>query len=401
MSDDCTYDLPLLKAKVLRARLSLVKRQPFLGSLTLHMPVYVEPRPGLDTACVTNHGDCYFDPAFLQSLEMEAVRIVLLHETLHLALDVFPRKGHRHPDLWNIAHDHAVNLLIEATGLRPDFMNWPRDFHPLLDPAYEGMPAEEIYQHLLTSMTEVPPWWVGDVIVLPGYGPDLGEALREKWRGALIQAAEEALRSQDWGDLPEWAQKLIGPLLTPQIPWQERLAQKLHGRIAGRVRTFAHPGRRSQAVGATLPGPRRHLGMVGVFVDVSGSVGVPELSLFLTELQGILSQVEVQVRFITWDVCVHEDVLLEPGADLSTLLAQRTLRLTGGGGTNPRCVIKHLLEAPSDYPLPTYGVLLTDGLLPWPQVEAWPLDLLVVTTCKVPPGAYDSLILSPSDSPSN
>lgn len=43
MSVESTYDLPLLKAKVLRASLSLVERHPFLGPLTLHTPVYVEP----------------------------------------------------------------------------------------------------------------------------------------------------------------------------------------------------------------------------------------------------------------------------------------------------------------------------------------------------------------------
>ena len=324
------------------------------------------------------------------------MRAVLLHETLHLALDVFPRQEHRHPLIWNMAHDHAVNLLIEASGFPKDFLGWSKDFPPLLDSAYAGLNAEQIYERILLSLPEAPPGWSGDVIVLPGQGkqgqhPD---AVREKWKDALIQAAEEALKHKGWGDLPDWAQKLVGPILNPQVPWQERLAQKLHGRIAGRARTFAHPGRRSRAVGATLPGPRRNLGVVGVFVDVSGSVAPQELSVFLAELQSILTQVEVQVRLITWDAGIHEDLLLEPGDDLMALLANQTVRITGGGGTDPRCVIRHLGEDNADLPMPSYGVLLTDGELDWPKAEDWPLDLLVATTEMMPPAPYDALHLN-------
>jgi predicted metal-dependent peptidase len=396
MSDTPVLDLSRLKAKLFKARLSLVEQQPFLGSLTLHLPVFVEPRPGLDTACVTSHGECYFDPAFLEQLDLPAVRAVLLHETLHLALDVFPRQEHRHPVLWNVAHDHAVNLLIEASEFPEDFLRWPKDFPPLLEPAFTGLNAERIYEKLVVSLVEAPPGWTGDVIVLPGQGrgSQASEALRDKWKDALIQAAEEALRTTSWGDLPAWVQRLVGPLLNPQVPWQERLAQKLHGRLAGRARTFAHPGRRSRAVGVTLPGPRRNLGVVGVFVDVSGSVGARELPAFLGELQGILGQVEAQVRLITRDAEVHEDLLLEPGDDLRALLAQGSIRITGGGGTDPRCVIRHLAEGQDDLPMPSYGVLLTDGGLDWPQVEAWPLDLLVVTTELMPPPTYDALALN-------
>ncbi len=395
MSDTPAIDLPRLKAKLFRARLSLVEEQPFLGSLTLHLPVFVEPREGLDTACVTSHGECYFDPSFLENLDLPAVRAVLLHETLHLALDAFPRQEHRHPGLWNMAHDHAVNLLIEASGFHEEFLAWPKDFQPLLDQAYKGLNAEQIYEKLLASIEPAPPGWTGDVIVLPGSGQGSpnGDAVRDKWKDALVQAAEEALRNHGWGDLPAWAQKLVGPILNPQVPWQERLAWKLHGRIAGRARTFARPGRRSQAVGAILPGPRRNLGVVGVFVDVSGSVSSREMSAFLAELQGILGQVEVQVRFISWDADIHEDLLLEPGDDLMEMLARRTIRITGGGGTDPRCVIRHLSEGDADLPVPSYGVLLTDGCLDWPKAEAWPLDLLVVTTAQMPPATYDALAL--------
>ena len=299
-----------------------------------------------------------------------------------------------------MAHDYAVNLLIEAAEFWDEFLHWPTAFPPLLDPVYRNLNAEQIYEQLVDALVEPPPDWTGDVIELPGSGQgNQEEALRERWRDAMIQAAEEALRSHAWGDLPAWAQKLVGPLLNPQVPWRARLAQKLHGRISGHARTFTRPGRRSIAIGATLPGARRNMGVVGVFVDVSGSVGTSELSAFLGELQGILSQLEVQVRLITWDADIHEELILEPGESLISHLAHQTVRITGGGGTDPRCVIRHLENACGDLALPSFGVLLTDGYLNWPKAESWPLDLLVVTTGQLPPPTYDSIAIGLQEVP--
>ena len=392
-----TFDLPALKAKLFRARLTLVEEEPFLGSLTLSLPVYVEARPGLTTACVTSDGECFFSPEFLSKLKLPEVRSVLLHEVLHLALDAFPRREMRHPRLWNMAHDHAVNLLITEAGLPASFLRWPKDFPPLLDQAYKGLNAEQIYDRILASLPQAPPDWKGDIVQVPGSGTRPGtspEALREKWKDALVAAAEKAMRAKDFGSLPGWAQKLLGPILNPQITWQERLAQRIHGRVAGRARTFSRPGRRSTAVGAILPGPRRNLGVLGVFVDVSGSVSPEELSVFMAELRGILDQVEVAVRFISWDADIHEELLLEPGEDLQALLGTRRLKLVGGGGTDPRCVIRHLQDGGSELPMPSYGVLLTDGALDWPDARDWPLDLLVVTSAMLPPAGYDAIALS-------
>ncbi len=390
-------DLPALKAKLFRARLSLVEEEPFLGSLTLSLPVFIEAREGLTTACVTSEGDCYFCPEFLSKLTLPAVRAVLLHEVLHLALDAFPRRELRHPRLWNMAHDFAINQMIEDIGLPASFLRWPKDFPPLLDAAYKGLNAEQIYDRILAALPQAPPGWKGDIVQVPGSGTRAGttpEALREKWRDALVAAAEKAMRAKEFGSLPGWAQKLLGPILKPQITWQERLAQRIHGRVAGRTRTFSRPGRRSAAVGAILPGPRRNLGVLGVFVDVSGSVSPDELTAFMAELRGILDQVPILVRFISWDAEVHEELLLDPGEDLQALIGSRKLKLVGGGGTDPRCVIRHLQDDNSELPMPSYGVLLTDGALDWPDARDWPLDLLVVTSAMLPPDGYDAITLS-------
>ena len=468
-------DLTILKARLFRARATLVEASPFLGSLVLKVPLLITEDPRVTTACVDGRGICYFGRAFLEALELPALRSVLLHEALHLALDAFPRCGSRKPLRWNIAHDFAINQLIDESDFGRDFLNLPEAFKPLLDPKFKGMPAEEIYEALPKDLGMLgigDPDCIRDAIegmsseekaalgkaILPEFQPeslnsgewasaraaldripsrirgelpeDLAqgepslfehlrnlfplvfcscgscgdlwfdawgalteaerEALRDSWREKLLEAAEQALQGgHGIGDLPGWAQKLLGPLLSPQIPWQAKLAQKIHGHLQGRRRTFSRPGRRSHSVGAVLPGPIKDRGPVGVFVDVSGSVSPDQLGAFMGELVGILQNAEVPVRLITWDACVQEDLFLEYPEDVLDAIQQRSLELKGGGGTDPRCVIEHL-QSPEALDLPTvsFGVLLTDGYVPWPDAEEWRIDLLTVCSEQLPDAKY-------------
>jgi predicted metal-dependent peptidase len=468
-------DLTVLKARLFRARATLVEASPFLGSLVLKVPLLITEDPRVGTACVDGRGICYFGKSFLEALELPALRSVLLHEALHLALDAFPRCGSRKPLRWNIAHDFAINQLIDESDFGRDFLSLPEAFKPLLDPKFKGMPAEEIYEALpkdlgelgigdtdcvrdaIEGMTREEKAALGKAILnefkpeslnsgewasaraalerIPGRirgelpeelsqgepslferlrslfplvfcsGGSCGDlwfdawsalteaerdALRDSWREKLLEAAEQALQGDKGiGNLPGWAQKLLGPLLNPQIPWQVKLAQKIHGHLHGRRRTFSRPGRRSHAVGAVLPGPIKDRGPVGVFVDVSGSVGPAELGVFMGELVGILQNAELPVRLITWDACVQEDLYLEHPEDVSEAIRQRSLELKGGGGTDPRCVIEHL-ESPESQDLPalSFGVLLTDGYVPWPDAADWPIDLLTVCCGPLPDPKY-------------
>jgi predicted metal-dependent peptidase len=479
----CPGDLAILKARLFRARASLVEESPFLGSLVLKVPILITEDPRVQSACVDGRGVCYFGRAFLEALPLPALRVVLLHEALHLALEAFPRCGSRRPLRWNVAHDFAINLLIGESAFGQDFLSMPDAFQPLLDPKFKGLAAEEIYERLpldlgvlglsdrdcvrdaIEGMGSDEKAALGKALLtdfrqdalgadewalarraaqrfaerLRGPLPDLGpgqegeglaplrrlfpagpggagfgdlwfdawtalteaerDAMRESWREKLLEAAEQALQGERGiGSLPGWARKLLGPLLNPQIPWQVKLAQKVHGHLRGCRRSFSRPGRRSQAVGAVLPGPIRDRGPVGVFVDVSGSVGPAELGAFMGELVGILQNADLPVRLITWDAAVQEDLLLEHPEDMEAALGQGGLALVGGGGTDPRCVIGHLAGPDAeDLPPLSFGVLLTDGYVPWPRASDWPFELLVVCSAVLPDPTfgYDALMIDP------
>ena len=79
-------DLTVLKARLFQARATLVEASPFLGSLVLKLPLLITEDARVATACVNGRGLCYFSKDFLAALDLPALRFVLLHETLHLAL---------------------------------------------------------------------------------------------------------------------------------------------------------------------------------------------------------------------------------------------------------------------------------------------------------------------------
>ncbi len=393
-------NLSALKARLMAARESLVQQSPFLGALVLRMPVIITEDPTLHTAAVTPRGICYIDRDYLDRIPLEAVRATLLHETLHVALDYWGRRGTRHNLRWNIAHDYAINSLIGQSGLPQGFLTWPPWLGILRDERFDGMSAEAIYNQLPEDLAEL---GIGAADCRQDEWETLPEEEREHirrtWQRNLVEAAERAMEDGRDAAMPPWALKLIGPILQPQVSWATVLAQRIHGHVAGRRRTFAHPGRRSHAVQSPLPGARRNLGSVGVFLDASGSISSRELSAFLSELLGILRQLEVPVRLIHWDTVVTKDVWIDDPDGLEQALQTREFPVQGDGGTDPRCVIDRLNgDEGGDLPLPAFGLLFTDGWVPWPSARDWPLDLLVVTTDRSPERTfgYETIAISPS-----
>jgi predicted metal-dependent peptidase len=424
------------RAKLLKARTVLAERDAFLGHLVLNLPVQITADPSVQTAQITAQGRCLIRDAFLEELQVPELATILLHETLHLALDCHHRRESREPTLWNFAHDLAVNGLIEDSMGEAGSLAWPKAFPPLKECALHGLAAEPIYDLLLETLQLEGEQRGLAKSLLAGMGgkgavehsgrwsPEQREAalrvlqnqalwvldldsadwdrldaatrneLRQRWQGVLLEAAEQTLRGHGIGSLPGWAKRLLGPLLTPRMPWWALLARRVHGHLQGERRSFSRPGRRGRAAGVTLPGKLRHRGVVGVFVDVSGSISPEDLGRFISELKGILEQTGHSVRLMAWDTEVTLDLLLEDAASLQQSLLSARDPLTGGGGTDPRCVIRRL-ESGGEEPMPHFGVLLTDGYVPWPEADDWPLELLVVCTGPLPPRdlGYDALEL--------
>ena len=79
---------------------------------------------GISTAA-TDGIRFYWNIDFLNSLTAEGAMVVSAHEVMHITLDHINRakmeQGHRHPIIWNLAIDMAVNaFIVEASGRSAD-----------------------------------------------------------------------------------------------------------------------------------------------------------------------------------------------------------------------------------------------------------------------------------------
>ena len=359
--------------KLSAARTQLIVERPFLGVLVLHLSL-AAANPAWCKTVATDAQTIYYNPDYIDRLDLDQTKFLLAHEALHCALSHFHRREHRAKHRWDVACDFAVNSILVADGLIP-----PPD--ALLNRAYTGMSAEEIYPAIREGATGEPidrhiydeddstdlargdgargggrgltaqaP--NTDAPARASYGgheasadeapqsglerPDLEpappppvsgnarESLAIQWRLRLAGAAQQALRA---GKLSASLARLIDDLLQPQLPWRMLLARYMTS-VARTDYSFARPSRREGT--AILPGLRAACVDIVIIVDTSGSIEPQELHEFVSEINAIKGQLNARVTLHACDARLAPDGpwIYEPWEEL-----RLPKHLSGGGGT--------------------------------------------------------------------
>jgi predicted metal-dependent peptidase len=329
-----------------KARAALLVSAPFWGVLSLRLAPIEDPSiPTMQTDGVSIR----YNPAFVAGLSRGLLRTVIAHETMHCAALHHTRRGERDPKRWNIACDHAINPLLLETGFElPEGM--------LLDPAYVGMSAEEIYARLPTDAGDeggnaddpggTDPGGMGGVIDPPpgdaeaedGTGdpgpsgqpgadaPSPADLARqeETW---LIATAQAEATAKAMGIGAGDAARAIRGQVAPKVDWRDVLRRYLSA-AAKSDYAWTPPNRRYIARGLYLPSLRSEaLGPVVVGVDTSGSIDDATLAAFSAEITAIMEDAAPEAIHVVYcDDEVAGTETYEPGD---------TIQLTphGGGGT--------------------------------------------------------------------
>ena len=137
-----------IETKLAAARTKLILDKPFLGALVLRLPM----EAARDDWCPTTATDArkfYYNPEFIDCLNLDETQFVLAHEALHCALSHFARRQHRRKLHWDMACDYAINPLLMGDGLKAP----PGSLYL---PQFKGMTAEEIYPCLDEKDDEQP-----------------------------------------------------------------------------------------------------------------------------------------------------------------------------------------------------------------------------------------------------
>jgi predicted metal-dependent peptidase len=124
-----------------RARIRLALSRPFLASAVLRLPLVAVDNGDWCPTAATDGYHVFYNPEWIGRLDAGSLRGLLAHEVLHVVFAHGERRQHRDHKRWNIACDHAINLLLLEQGFR-----LPRD--GFADLSFRGLSAEQIYQRL-------------------------------------------------------------------------------------------------------------------------------------------------------------------------------------------------------------------------------------------------------------
>jgi len=406
------------------ARTRLILEKPFIGALVMHLPLQAGDASWCKTIA-TDARALYFNPDYIAALTLAQTQFVLAHEAMHCALAHFARRQHRLQRRWDVACDHAVNLLLADEGLQPT----PG---ALADSRFRGLSAEEIYplvppetleqtldRHLFGEAgtdaagtkarprpvgpvrgtrlpagdkpghDEVPPAvesWDdagnerrrGDVRALPLSvmpGPAEREELTRRWQARMATAAQQARQA---GRLSEAWLRLIDGLIQPQLPWRALLARYLMS-VARDDYSFQRPPRRE---GAALL-PRLASAAVDLYIalDTSGSIGNEELAQFAVEVDALKGQIRARVTLHACDERLDNrgPWRFEPWEPV-----ELPEKISGGGGTSFVPVFEWIA---AERRRPDLLLYFTDaeGRFP-PQAPDYPVVWLVKGKSRVPWG---------------
>lgn len=309
VSDAAQARADALQARLSRLRTDLIRQVPFFGHLLFSAELRVTfDRDDVPTAAVTRDGTITVNHAFARTLSDAELAGVLVHEVMHVAYLWWDRRGERDPHLWNIAHDHAINLLIlEMAG---DEVRLPKG--RLANPTFRGCSAEEIYDHLALAQQLQPiqaQRWAADDLreTLDGDPPTDGRDLERVWQDRLRQALRKQIELRGLGSLPDGLRRLHWDLREPKVSWQDVLARWVgtHARVANF--TYSRPSRRSESIGEILPSLRPYgLDEVTVLWDASGSMLGREREI-MDEVIGLCQEHRMRVRCIGCDDDVRWD----------------------------------------------------------------------------------------------
>jgi predicted metal-dependent peptidase len=360
-----------IENKLATARTKLILDKPFLGALVLRLPMRAaEPKWCATSATDAKH--FYYNPEYIEALNVDQVQFVLAHEALHCALSHFSRRQHRNKFRWDLACDYAINPLLLEEGLAPPPNVW-------IPEGVEGMTAEEIYPTIEESDSDEPMdnhAYDGDEQKQSSDQPSPltdteRKNLETQWQQRLAGAAQQA---QQAGKLNGAMARLVDHLLQPQLPWRMLLARYMT-MMARDDYTYMRPSRREGS--AIFPSLRSSQLEIIVALDTSGSVSDQEISQCIAEINSLKGQMRARITLLACDSKLATDApwIYEPWEDFCA-----PCKFQGGGGTS----FKPIFECVEQMQTPDLLVYFTDAKGEFPKQEPnYPVIWLVKGKAKV------------------
>lgn len=346
-------------------RAAVLGEYPFWGSLLLHLQI------GL-ASCETAYTDMkrlVFDPSFVGRLNDEQVKVVMLHEVMHCALDHCSRARNHDHYMYNIACDIVVNSNLLYTMGYEEFQVDNENLMHLAPDGKEGRlySAEEVYRMLMKqaqsgggdSADE------GGNSFIDRHDPWSGirenSAVTYEWK-EYIQEAEQYSQNDM---LSQTVRDELDSYKDSKVDWVRQLHDFLHECLDKFDYSFTPSDRRYSDSDFIMPSFHevRELKADNLWfcVDTSGSITDEELSI----LMGEIKQALIQFDGLSGKISFFDHTITRP-VDFDSVDTLKKIRPVGGGGTIFHNIFLYMKEYMAQK-LPEAVIIMTDGYAVFPE----------------------------------
>jgi len=330
--------------KLTTARVGLLLKAPFFGNMATRMQL-IDASDWCPTAA-TNGRNFYYNKKFIEKLTVKKLEFLFGHEILHCVFDHFGRLGSRDPKIANIAQDFAVNQILVDERIGDKIT----EVKICLDNKYRGMAWEEIYDDIMKNVKVIDLAQLGELLdehikeqESAGAGDgkegkdgkggpgsltkEEAQAIRDEIKNAMIQSAAAA----GAGKTPAGIMRMIKSMTEPKMNWRDLIRQEIQSIVRNDF-SFQRFNRKSAHSGAVLPGMREDVTIdVAIAIDMSGSIGEEDATVFLSEIKGIMDQyVDFKINLWCFDTAIynHQEITHDNSDELLSYQPE------GGGGTD-------------------------------------------------------------------
>ena len=353
-AEDLTIEERLIAAKV-----QMLMRLPFFGSLASGLNVkVVDWRFDKETpmTAATDGVNFFYNPEGIKNRTIPELVWLYAHEVSHVCWQHFMRMGDRNQTLWNIATDYAINGILRINKIGKPF-----EKH-LDDRKFDGMAAEQIYDILYKEAPKLDidalSKMLADKHLQMDKNEDGSPKTEEQMRDLANKIKEDiikATQTMEAGSIPLGFDRLIESIVSPQLPWQEILRDRIKSKIKTDF-SFMRPNRRSGNMGGIIFPSMIVEDEIDICIamDMSGSVSDNIASEFMSEIYGIISEFKSwTIKLWSFDTQVYNEKEYSSSGDDDIL----SYKPKGGGGTAFECNWSYMKTASIE---PKLFIMFTD-----------------------------------------
>jgi predicted metal-dependent peptidase len=310
--------------KITKARVKLLLEQDFVRHAIMKLRL-----KEFQGTMATDGIHMFYDPEFVERITFNQLIGVCAHELFHVVFLHPFRKGDRDHTRWNIACDHAINLIVKDDL----HLELPED--ALYDPKYRGKTAEWIYDNLPENAGPEPKWG----LVLEAKETEEEGTIKEQeteWK-ATVKAAIMAA-----GKLPGNLSQMLD-ITHATVNWRDQLSRFMQASIKT---DYAWYPPHQVYIQHHLHVPTLNepsLGDIIINIDTSSSVSNDELSMFFGELQGILDHLQFQSLTV-----MQTDTQIQNITEYECLDDLKNVKVYGRGGTYFAPAFEEASQRPCD-----------------------------------------------------